>query len=148
MHAMTVCVWAREGAPRFRKERAESAAAEILADRLGFGDYSVVANQSEYDRSATGFLTEHEASNYYVNVMYVDVMFTPTPGRQLQSHQPEHSGQRGARLGGWQPSLPAGIGLREGQSPGKRAAVPSNDEGGRDVREQADCQSVRTGSVR
>jgi|SRR6516162_1472508 hypothetical protein len=38
------------GAPQFRKQRAQSAAAaQILADGLGLGDYHVIANRSEND---------------------------------------------------------------------------------------------------
>jgi broad specificity phosphatase PhoE len=61
MHAMTGCLWA-QGVRRIfaSSERKARDAAEILADGLGVGGYSVIANLGENDRSATGFLGKDE----------------------------------------------------------------------------------------
>jgi broad specificity phosphatase PhoE len=57
MYAMTSCPWARGVHRIFASgERKARDAAQILADGLGLGGYSVIANLGENDRSATGFL--------------------------------------------------------------------------------------------
>src|SRR5215831_7204292 len=61
MRAMTAQPWAR-GVRRIfaRSERKARDAAQILAEGLGLGVYSVIANLAENDRSATGFLAKDE----------------------------------------------------------------------------------------
>jgi broad specificity phosphatase PhoE len=57
MYAMIACPWARGVHRIFASgERKARDAAQILADGLGLGGYSVIANLGENDRSATGFL--------------------------------------------------------------------------------------------
>src|SRR5262245_27239061 len=61
MHAMAACPWARRVRRIFASsERKARDAAQILADGLGLGVYSVIANLGENDRSATGFLAKDE----------------------------------------------------------------------------------------
>jgi broad specificity phosphatase PhoE len=61
MHAMTACPWVR-GVHRIfaSSERKACDAAQILADGLGLGGYTIIANLGENDRSATGFLAKDE----------------------------------------------------------------------------------------
>jgi broad specificity phosphatase PhoE len=61
MHAMTTQPWARGVRHIFASsERKARDAAQILADDLGHGGYSVIADLGENDRSATGFLARDE----------------------------------------------------------------------------------------
>jgi broad specificity phosphatase PhoE len=61
MHAMTICPWVRVVRRIFASsERKARDAAQILADELKLGGYSVIANLGENDRSATGFLAKEE----------------------------------------------------------------------------------------
>jgi broad specificity phosphatase PhoE len=59
MRAMTAQPWARVVRRIFASsERKARDAAQILAEGLGLGVYSVIANLGENDRSATGFLAK------------------------------------------------------------------------------------------
>jgi len=61
MRAMTAQPWARVVRGIFASsERKARDAAQILAEALGLGVYSVIANLGENDRSATGFLAKDE----------------------------------------------------------------------------------------
>ena len=61
MRAMTAQPWARVVRRIFASsERKARDAAQILAEGLGLGVYSVIANLGENDRSATGFLAKDE----------------------------------------------------------------------------------------
>jgi len=61
MRAMTAQPWARVVRRIFASsERKARDAAQILAEALGLGVYSVIANLGENDRSATGFLAKDE----------------------------------------------------------------------------------------
>ena len=61
MHAITTRPWVRRVRHIFASsERKARDAAQILADGLGLGGYSVIANLGENDRKATGFLAKGE----------------------------------------------------------------------------------------
>jgi len=61
MHAITTRPWVRRVRHIFASsERKARDAAQILADGLGLGGYSVIANLGENDRTATGFLAKGE----------------------------------------------------------------------------------------
>ena len=61
MHVITTRPWVRRVRHIFASsERKARDAAQILADGLGLGGYSVIANLGENDRTATGFLAKGE----------------------------------------------------------------------------------------
>ena len=69
MHAMTTRSWAR-GVRRIfaSSERKARDAAQIFADALGLGGYSVIAKLGENDRSATGFLAKDQFTERYTRL--------------------------------------------------------------------------------